>query len=255
MTVRRGLRALTIPAVLGLGLGAALCCRRQRANAFQFLGLTLFEDQADADAEAVIADPQPYTATITTNATGEVDAAIRDASEPGGRRGDSGVGRRGPPGQGARRLSAHPRRALCPGLLRRRDQHPGRWSRGGDAAARCRAARSGGGRDHGRSRPAVHFRHDRDRQPCAADERCRRCRAARRGVGFASGQVAKSTVVLAAEQLALKAWRQQGYAKAAIASRDVVADHDTNTVDVTITVNPGGEARVGDIGGQRHRRR
>ena len=69
-------------------------------------------------------------------------------------------------------------------------------------------------------------------------------------VGFASGQVAKSTVVLAAEQLAVKAWEQQGYAKAAIATRDVVADHDTNRVDVTIVVNPGGEARVGDIGVQ-----
>ena len=97
--------------------------------------------------------------------------------------------------------------------------------------------------------PAVHLRLDRDRQPCTADERCRRRRCSpSRSVGFAGGQVAQSTVVLAAEQLAVKAWEQQGYAKAAIASRDVVADHDTNTVDVTIVVDPGGVARVGDIG-------
>src|SRR5688572_184212 len=79
MTVRRGLQALRIPTVLGLCLGAALCFV-ETASAFQFLGLTLFEDQADSDAEAVIADPQPYTVTLTTSATGEVEAAIRAAS-------------------------------------------------------------------------------------------------------------------------------------------------------------------------------
>jgi translocation and assembly module TamA len=54
-------------------------------------------------------------------------------------------------------------------------------------------------------------------------------------------------VILAAEQLAVQAWQQQGYAKAEITGRDVVANHANNTVDVTITVNPGRLAAFGDI--------
>jgi translocation and assembly module TamA len=65
--------------------------------------------------------------------------------------------------------------------------------------------------------------------------------------GYAAGQVARSSVILTAEQLALQAWRQQGYAKAEIVNRDVVADHASRTVDVTITVNPGRMAAFGDV--------
>ena len=65
--------------------------------------------------------------------------------------------------------------------------------------------------------------------------------------GYGSGEIARSSVILRAEQLALEAWRQQGYAKAAIATREVVADHATNTVDVTITVNPGARAAFGPV--------
>jgi translocation and assembly module TamA len=60
--------------------------------------------------------------------------------------------------------------------------------------------------------------------------------------------VAKATVITKAEQLAVEAWRQQGYAEAEVIKRDVVADHSTNTVDVTITVVPGRKTVVGDIG-------
>lgn len=65
--------------------------------------------------------------------------------------------------------------------------------------------------------------------------------------GFGSGEVARSSVILRAEQLLVEAWRQLGYPKAAIVSRDVVADHPTNTVDVTITVNPGRHAAFGEV--------
>src|SRR5690606_34100610 len=56
-----------------------------------------------------------------------------------------------------------------------------------------------------------------------------------------------SSVILTAEQLAIQAWQQQGYAKAEITGREVVADHATRTVDVTISVNPGRHAAFGDI--------
>ena len=59
--------------------------------------------------------------------------------------------------------------------------------------------------------------------------------------------MARSSVILRAENLAIEAWRQQGYAKAQIASRDVVADHASSTVDATITVNPGAKAAFGEV--------
>src|SRR5690606_27847405 len=65
--------------------------------------------------------------------------------------------------------------------------------------------------------------------------------------GYGRGEVARSAVVLRAEQLALEAWRQQGYAKAEIVSREVVADHETQTVDAVITVHPGPKAAFGPI--------
>jgi len=65
--------------------------------------------------------------------------------------------------------------------------------------------------------------------------------------GFGTGEVARSSVILRAEQLSLEAWRQLGYPKAEIVSRDVVADHLTNSVDATITVNPGRHAVFGEV--------
>ena len=50
------------------------------ATAFEFLGLTLFEDQNEIDAEAVIADSLPYSATLITAAEADLEARIRDAS-------------------------------------------------------------------------------------------------------------------------------------------------------------------------------
>ena len=60
--------------------------------------------------------------------------------------------------------------------------------------------------------------------------------------GFLPGEVARSGVVLAAERLSVEAWRQQGYAKAQVASRDVVAEHDTNRLNATLTMDPGRKA-------------
>ena len=48
--------------------------------AFEIFGLKLFEDQSEEDAAAVIADPQPYFVTVTINATGAVESAVRNAS-------------------------------------------------------------------------------------------------------------------------------------------------------------------------------
>ena len=59
--------------------------------------------------------------------------------------------------------------------------------------------------------------------------------------GFAVSGIARSGTILRAERLAIEAWRQQGHAKAS-ATREVVADHATSTVDAAIDVDPGRKA-------------
>ncbi len=65
--------------------------------------------------------------------------------------------------------------------------------------------------------------------------------------GFAEGEVARSTAVKSAASLATEAWRQQGYAKARISGKQITADHDTDTVDAVLTVDPGRKARYGRL--------
>lgn len=79
--------------------------------------------------------------------------------------------------------------------------------------------------------------------PPAADRRDQVEQPADRG--FAPGEVARSGTILAAERLAVEAWRQQGHAKAAIAERRVEALHTADVVDATLTVEPGRRAVYG----------
>lgn len=65
--------------------------------------------------------------------------------------------------------------------------------------------------------------------------------------GFATGEDARSGVILRAERLAVEAWRQQGYALADIADRQVEAIHPDAAVDATITVDPGRRAVYGPV--------
>jgi translocation and assembly module TamA len=61
------------------------------------------------------------------------------------------------------------------------------------------------------------------------------------------GGVARSGAVLDAEGRLVEVWRQRGYPRASISTRDVIADHRTQTVDVTLIVDPGPAARFGTI--------
>lgn len=65
--------------------------------------------------------------------------------------------------------------------------------------------------------------------------------------GYATGDIAKSGAVFKAEQLAVEGWRQQGYAKASVKNREVVADHESRTVDSNIEVVPGRKAHYGPL--------
>ncbi|WP_157961552.1 autotransporter assembly complex protein TamA [Acuticoccus kandeliae] len=65
-------------------------------------------------------------------------------------------------------------------------------------------------------------------------------------IGLYPGATANSTVVIASEAALVGRWRHKGYPKAAIERTNVTADHNDNTVDVGITVNPGRFAVFGD---------
>jgi len=66
-------------------------------------------------------------------------------------------------------------------------------------------------------------------------------------IGFVPGAPAKSGVILQAERVAVRAWREQGHALADSDGRAVEADHPSRTVDVTITLAPDGRATYGGL--------
>ena len=217
------------------------------AAAFEIFGIRLFEDQADRDAEAVITDPQPYIVTISVNATGSVEAAVRNASAL--------LADQDEPASGAAGLLAKARgdyRRIVAALY-----NEGYY--GGTASIRV------GGVEAANLPPDIDlpdpvdvtilvdpgplFRFNslnivNQALPSSDPDDYVEPPSSR---GFGAGEIARSSVILAAEQLALEAWRQQGRPKAAIVTRDVVADHATNSVDVTITVNPGPRAAFGAV--------
>lgn len=217
------------------------------ASAFELFGVRLWGDAADADAAAVIADPQPYHAVLTVNAEGSVDTNVRNASAL--------LADQDEPASGAAGLLAKARgdyRRIIAALY-----NEGYY--GGSVSIRV------GGVEATNLAPDVNlpdpvdvtilvdpgplFRFNSvniaNQAPPSADPGDRVDLLVTRG--FASGQVARSSVILQAEQLALEAWRQQGHAKAAIAGRDVVADHASRLVDVTISVDPGPRAAFGPV--------
>jgi translocation and assembly module TamA len=61
------------------------------------------------------------------------------------------------------------------------------------------------------------------------------------------GAIARSGAVLDAERRLVDVWRQRGHPHARITTRDVVADHRSLTVDVTLIVEPGPAARFGAV--------
>lgn len=65
--------------------------------------------------------------------------------------------------------------------------------------------------------------------------------------GFARGQPARATTIRKAESLAVKAWRQQGHAKAEIDGQQVTADHSNATLNVALHVKPGPVAYYGPV--------
>lgn len=225
----------------------ALSSSTGAAQAFDLFGLKLFDEQSEVDAAAVIADPQPYTAELTTSATGPLEAAIRNAS--------SLLAGQGEPASGAAGLLARARADYKRILGALYDQ--GYYGPtisilvGGREAANLppdtdlpdpvavRLAVEPG--------PLFHFGRigiaNRATAAVSADDEVDQPES----IGLMAGEVARSSVIVRAETLAVEAWRQLGFAEAKVVDRQVVADHATNTVDVAITVAPGRRAVVGDL--------
>ncbi|SEQ09034.1 autotransporter secretion outer membrane protein TamA [Devosia sp. YR412] len=226
-------------ALAGFGMATA------PAYAFELFGMKFFEDEADA--ESVITDPQPYSVTVTVGATGPLEGVVRNASAL--------VADQNEPASGAAGLLAKARgdyRRVVAALY-----NEGYY--GGTVSILV------GGVEASKLAPDVNLPDPVDvalvvnpgpefhfnrvtlaNEAPPTDDPWDQVELPS-NVGFGAGLVAKSSVILRAEQLALEAWRQQGYAKAVIENRDVVADHATNLVDVTITVDPGRKAAFGDV--------
>jgi translocation and assembly module TamA len=66
-------------------------------------------------------------------------------------------------------------------------------------------------------------------------------------LGLTPGKPAKSDLIVKAEAEIANGWRQQGHPLVTIGTRDTVADHRTNTLDVSLHIDPGPTARFGRV--------
>lgn len=217
------------------------------AQAFEFLGIKLFEDQSEVDAESVIADPQPYSAVLSTSARDGLEASIRGAS--------SLIAGQSAPASGAAGLLARARadyqRILA--ALYNEGYYGGTISIlvGGREAANippdATLPKPVAVEVKVEPGPLFHFGRigisNQASTAVAPDDMV----ASPTSIGFANGEIARSSLIVRAEALAVEAWQQLGYPEAKIAGRQVVADHKTNSVDVEIKIEPGRRATVGPL--------
>jgi translocation and assembly module TamA len=66
--------------------------------------------------------------------------------------------------------------------------------------------------------------------------------------GYAAGQPASLGVLKEAVAVGITGWRDQGHAKAALASQQLTARVPDSTISATLTLNPGPRLRFGDLG-------
>ncbi|WP_157789837.1 autotransporter assembly complex protein TamA [Celeribacter baekdonensis] len=64
---------------------------------------------------------------------------------------------------------------------------------------------------------------------------------------FTSGAVAKSGLVGEAKDVAIEAWRQASHAKAALSDQQIIADHNSKTLDVALAIDPGPAVAFGRL--------
>lgn len=64
---------------------------------------------------------------------------------------------------------------------------------------------------------------------------------------FSSGAIAKSGLIVDAATAAVSAWRDEGHAKAKVATQSIVADHRAETIEANIRLEPGPLAYFGQL--------
>lgn len=215
------------------------------ATAFELFGIHLWGEKKEADEDAVIADPQKYTVEIAPGAPEETVKLIEGAS---GLAADKEK-----PASGAAGLLAKARgdyRRILGALYA-----DGRY--GGTISIKVDGREASDiPPDAELSDPApVVISVDPGPQFLFASARIRNVAPPPtdpkdvvelpQDEGYRQGDVARSTAIVRAERLVVDAWREQGYPKARIVSRDVTADHDRNTIDASINADPGRQAAFG----------
>ncbi|GHA18039.1 membrane protein [Devosia pacifica] len=218
-----------------------------QASALEIFGITLFEDEADRDQDAVIADPQPYTVDFIANADGDLESTIRNASAL--------FSDQDEPASGAAGFLAKARgdyRRITAALY-------GEGYYGGTVNILVGGVEAVNLPPDANLPDPVDVVVTVDPGPLFRFNRIQIVNQAPptsdpddyveppSDLGYVSGEVARSTVVVRAETVALNAWRQLGHPKAEITRREVVADHSNNTVDVAIVVAPGARAAFGPV--------
>lgn len=216
------------------------------AAAFSLFGVTVFGDQAQKDAEAVIADPRPYSVDFAVSGgAADLTTALEGAS--------SLWGGRDKPASGVAGLLAVARAdyGRLVNALYAQGYYGGTVSilvNGQQAAKLAPDADLGDPIkvliriDPG---PLFHFGTLKIVRPAPTSATAPIPALA--DMGFAKGAVAKSGAVRRVAQAELLGWRRAGHAKVALADQAVVADHNTNRLDVTLTFDPGARAAIGAI--------
>ncbi len=215
------------------------------ANALKIFGITIFEDKQAADEDVI--DPRRYDVELSASGGEGIEEAVQGASELWRNR-ESAVG--GSAGLLARARGDY-RRILA--ALYNEGHYGGSISItvNGRQAADIEAGTELPERssvaiavDPGprflfaetaieNIAPPAATRDDEVEQPSET--------------GFSAGLPARAGVVKQAGERARDAWREQGYPKAAIAGREVVADHPSNTLDVRMRIDPGPRAAYGAV--------
>ncbi|MDR3493820.1 MAG: autotransporter assembly complex protein TamA [Ancalomicrobiaceae bacterium] len=85
------------------------------------------------------------------------------------------------------------------------------------------------------------------RPPPLADLRARTETGSPEEAGLRAGALARSDIILKAEETLLAGWRRQGHPKPTARQRLIVADHGTHMLDVTIGADPGPQAVFGEV--------
>lgn len=68
-----------------------------------------------------------------------------------------------------------------------------------------------------------------------------------RDLGFVPGEVAGSDVIRQTGRALVRGWQEQSFALAEVAAMEIVADHATTLVNVSMTLEPGPAVRYGDV--------